>query len=88
LNCDRLLGQQRVGSHFCVLQNIKEIIFVSYFTFVIIIVVFEFGTDVIPFNKKGTVNLNQFCKFVVGPEMKMNRDRNWFMYVYLCITLI
>jgi hypothetical protein len=34
------------------------------------------------------MNFNTFYKFVVGPGVVMNRDSNWFIYVYLCLTLI
>jgi len=34
------------------------------------------------------MNFNTFHKFVVGPGVVMNRDCNWFVYVYLCLTLI
>ena len=34
------------------------------------------------------MNFNNFHKFVVGPEVVLNRDSNWFTYVYLCLTLM
>ena len=34
------------------------------------------------------MNFNNFRKFVVGPEVVMNRDNNWFIYVHLCLTLM
>jgi len=32
------------------------------------------------------MNFNNFSKFVVGPEVVMNRDSNWFIYLYLCLN--